>query len=97
AGGIDIPAQHRFRLSAPPGQSVEEDDVVPLLEDAVELLGHLRRYNDTYHFHLAFIGPDFMAVFLGRHLNAMGRFSLYERYTDPEPRYRHVFDIDTHG
>lgn len=92
----ELHPSHTFRLSAPPGQRIAPDDAVPLLEEIVELLGHLRHYNGVQHFHLAFIGPDVMAFLLGRQLNAMGRFSLYEREPG-ESRYRHVLDLDTNG
>jgi hypothetical protein len=89
---VDVDPGHRYRLIAPIGWRVEPADLIPVLQDVLELLGRLRRDAGVEHFHLAFAGPDVVAFFLGQQFNALGRISLYEFYTGPE-RYDFVFDL----
>lgn len=82
---------HRYRLLGPLNRRIEPPDIVPIIEDVLELLGRLRRDRGVERFHLAFAGPDVAAFFLGQQLNAIGRVSLYEFYSD---HYEYVFDLE---
>ncbi|MCC6553014.1 MAG: SAVED domain-containing protein, partial [Polyangiaceae bacterium] len=90
AAPVLVPAAHRYRLLFETGRRVEPEDLDGILRDVVELLGQLRRHG-VEHIHLAFAGPDVVAFFLGQSLNALGRISLYEFYTD---HYEFVFDLE---
>lgn len=90
AAPVQVPAAHRYRLLFETGRRVEPGFLLGILRDVIELLGQLRRHG-VEHIHLAFAGPDVVAFFLGQNLNALGRISLYEFYTD---HYEYVFDLE---
>ena len=88
--GTPVTDARMWRLLGP-GGTVEPDDLVPLLEDMLELFGRLGQ-DGVEHFHLGFAGPDVVAFFLGAQLNARGRISLYE-WSPSQNRYEYVFDL----
>lgn len=84
---------HRFRVRRRAGsRSLAPDDLVPLLQEILDLIGELRDERSVHTFHLAIIGPDVVAFFLGQQLHELGRFVLWEHASD-QRNYHIALDL----
>jgi SMODS-associated and fused to various effectors sensor domain/AAA ATPase domain len=74
------------------GVPILPKDLVPILQDILELIGRLREDHDIRHLHLAFAGPDVVAFFLGGQLRAQGMtIDLYDLFGD---KYEWIFGLE---
>ena len=90
--GVFVRGAVRYLFTRRSGKPILPDELVPLLQDILELVGRLRKDHEIGHLHLAFAEPDVVAFFLGGQLRAQGMtIDLYDLFGD---KYEWVFGLE---